>query len=192
MVGDVSYRGVGLHEGVKVGTGDALQDPNHRASFLTEPDSVNAMTATPPVNAKVSRRQALRLLLYSAAGVAAFLTVERLASVVPRLDAEGQTAPSSPTNTSRPTASAVGDSGTLRVKAVYFQMTQSVNVNHEYFVLQSPALLLDLLSDVALRHPSVSPMIPTMEFLIDGIPARPSATLKDGDEVDFLPLFVGG
>jgi molybdopterin converting factor small subunit len=93
------------------------------------------------------------------------------------------------------TGQGVSKSGTsvLAVKAVYLQMAQYFSTSDEYFVLQNPAYLRDLLDAVLLRHPSLSPqMIATMLILIDGAPAKTGATLKDGDEVDLIPLVAGG
>ena len=83
----------------------------------------------------------------------------------------------------------------VKVKVVYNLMARYVNPDEEYFVLQSPALLRTLLNDVAQKHPSLSPMIgdhPTMLILVNGVPSQPSVTLKDEDQVDFIPLFDGG
>ena len=67
------------------------------------------------------------------------------------------------------------------------------SIGFEYFVLQNPAYLRDLLDVVLLRHPSISPqMIASMLILIDGAPAKTGAALEDGDEVDFIPLVAGG
>jgi len=87
------------------------------------------------------------------------------------------------------------DSSFLKVKVVYDLMARYVNTDEEYFVLQSPALLRGLLTNVAQRHPSLSPMIgdhPIMLILVNGVPSQPNVTLKDGDQVDFIPLFDGG
>jgi molybdopterin converting factor small subunit len=80
----------------------------------------------------------------------------------------------------------------LTVKVVYFQMAQYVNTGAEYFVLQAPATLRDLLTNVAERHPSLTSMIPNMWILMNGAPAKLSAPLKDGEEVDLIPLVAGG
>lgn len=85
---------------------------------------------------------------------------------------------------------------TVRVKVVYFQMPQYVDVQQEYFVLQAPANLGDLLGDITDKHPSLSSVMPTMMILVDGVSslasASPGTSLKDGDEVDFIPLMAGG
>ncbi|MGA2460660.1 MAG: MoaD/ThiS family protein [Candidatus Bathyarchaeia archaeon] len=72
-------------------------------------------------------------------------------------------------------------------------MAQYVSKGGEYFVLQNPAYLPDLLDAVLLRHPSISPqMMASMLILVDGAPAKTGAGLEDGNEVDFIPLVAGG
>lgn len=71
-------------------------------------------------------------------------------------------------------------------------MPLAVGVKEEYFVLQTPAYFSDLLAQVTQKHPTMSPMIPTMMILIDGVPASKSASLRNGDEVDFIPAVAGG
>ena len=73
----------------------------------------------------------------------------------------------------------------LTVKVIYFLMAHYVSSSEEYFVLQSPAVLRDLLNDVVKRHPSLAPMMATMEILKDGATVKFDSTLRDGDEVDF-------
>jgi len=80
----------------------------------------------------------------------------------------------------------------VKVKVMYFQMPLTVNVSEEYFVLPGPANFRDLLSNVLEKHPALSPMIPTMMILIDGVPAAPGTALGNGDEVDFIPALAGG
>ena len=83
----------------------------------------------------------------------------------------------------------------VKVKVVYNLMARYFDTDEEYFVLQSPALLRDLLNDITQKHLSLSPMIgdhPTMLILVNGVPSQPTVTLKDGDQVDFIPLFDGG
>lgn len=78
----------------------------------------------------------------------------------------------------------------LYIKVVYFQMAQLSGA--ESFILQSPAVLRDLLSVVISRHPSLAPMMASMWILINGTPSKPDSTLRDGDEVNFIPLVAGG
>ena len=118
-----------------------------------------------------SRRRFLRGLVFSGIGTGILLFADGLAKV-----------------------SSAGVS-LLKVKVVYNLMARYVNTGEEYFVLQSPALLRDLLNDITQKHLSLSPMIgdhPTMLILVNGVPSQPSITLKDGDQVDFIPLFDGG
>jgi molybdopterin converting factor small subunit len=83
-------------------------------------------------------------------------------------------------------------SGTAKVKVMYFQMPLAVDTTEEYFTLPSPATYADLLPLVVGAHPAISPMIPTMMVLVDGLVAQPSTPLRDGDEVDFIPAVAGG
>ena len=83
-------------------------------------------------------------------------------------------------------------SAPVKVKVMYFQMPLTVSVSEEYFVLPGPAYFRDLLSNVLEKHPALSPMIPTMMILIDGVPAAPGTALGNGDEVDFIPALAGG
>jgi len=85
-----------------------------------------------------------------------------------------------------------GDASFLSVKVVYSEMAQYISTSDEYFVLQSPATLRDLLNNIVARHSSLTTMIVNMLILINGTPAKLSAPLKDGDEVDFIPVVVGG
>ena len=87
---------------------------------------------------------------------------------------------------------AAGPTATLRAKVVYFQMSQQVNVAQEYFEVQSPGSVGDLMMIATQRHPSLSGMEKQMMILVDGRPANASTPLKDGDDVDLIPTFAGG
>jgi molybdopterin converting factor small subunit len=95
------------------------------------------------------------------------------------------------TNASFPFTTSV-DNSFLKVKVCYLLMAQYIDTSQEYFALHSPANLLTLLSDVVNRHPTITGMIASMQILINGVTAQFSSTLKDGDEVDFIPLVTGG
>jgi len=148
----------------------------------------------------MSRRRLLRTaLLFSAVGAAVVLGVDGLARATPSSESGAGRAStgSSPVSSTAPVAapSNIGPNASgssLRVKAMYFQMPQTINTKEEYFMLQSPAYLRDLLSNVMAEHPRVSKMIPTMMILVDGVPGQPSTPLRDGDEVDFIPAIAGG
>ena len=85
------------------------------------------------------------------------------------------------------------DNSFIEIKVAYLLMAQYINTTEEFFVLQSPATLSALLSAVSERHLILSTMIPSMQILLDGIPTvQFSAALKDGDEVDFIPIVAGG
>ena len=78
------------------------------------------------------------------------------------------------------------------VRVYYSMMAQYTDLTEEYFVLQSPAVLQDLMSTVVIRHPSMAEMMQLMLMLLNGIPAKPIAPLKDGDVIQFIPMSAGG
>jgi hypothetical protein len=80
----------------------------------------------------------------------------------------------------------------ITVKVYYTMMAQYTDLSEEIFVLQSPAVVRDLMNTCVVRHPSMAQMIDTMLILLDGAPSEPSAMLRDGDSVQFIPLTVGG
>lgn len=80
----------------------------------------------------------------------------------------------------------------ITVKVYYSMMTQYVDLSEEEFVLQSPATIQSLINTCILRHPSVAQMVGTMMILLDGVPSKPSASLRDGDTIQFIPLTAGG
>ncbi len=137
-------------------------------------------------NETQGRRGFLRWAIYSAIGTIVILTMSDLNKVaaIARTENNG-------TNTPFPLATNV-DNSFLKVKVNYLLMAQYIDTSQEYFVLQNPATLLNLLSDVANRHPTITGMIASMQILINGVTAQFSSTLKDGDEVDFIPLVTGG
>jgi molybdopterin converting factor small subunit len=94
------------------------------------------------------------------------------------------------TQAQEPTAARLPE--TLRVKVVYFQMAQSIGVGQEYFEVQAPAHVGDLMRIAIQRHPALSEMAKQMLILIQGVPADSGTALEDGDEVDLIPTLVGG
>lgn len=80
----------------------------------------------------------------------------------------------------------------VSVTVYYSMMAQYTSANEENFVLQSPAMLQDLMNTVVVRHPSMKQMMQMMLILLNGVPAKPTASLKDGDRVQFIPLSAGG
>jgi len=80
----------------------------------------------------------------------------------------------------------------IRVKVVYFQMSQSISVGQEYFELQAPAHVSDLMTAAVQRHPSLVGMEKGMLILTEGVPSNGATVLRDGDEVDLIPTLVGG
>jgi len=85
-----------------------------------------------------------------------------------------------------------GQQSTIRIKVVYFQMSQAVTVGQEYFDLQSPARVSDLIQAATQRHPPLAEMAGQMLILVEGVPANGTTSLKNGAEVDLIPTLVGG
>jgi molybdopterin converting factor small subunit len=80
----------------------------------------------------------------------------------------------------------------ITVRVYYSMMAQYIALDEEDFVLQFPATLQTLIDTCMVRHPSVAQMVGTMFILLDGVPSRPSAALRDGDTVQFIPMVAGG
>jgi len=138
-----------------------------------------------------SRRRFLRCLTFSAIGAGLFLAGDGLTEVVSISHSEESAGRVSLSTPLRGEISNVGVTF-LSVKVVYLQMAQYISTGDEYFVLQSPATLRNLLNNIAERHPSLTMMMTNMWILINGAPSNPNASLKDGDEVDLVPLVAGG
>ena len=79
----------------------------------------------------------------------------------------------------------------MTVKVYYSMMAQYTDLTEEDFVIQRPAVVQDLLNCVVVRHPSMAQMLTMMLTLIDGVPAKPSASLKDGDVIQLISLSAG-
>lgn len=99
-----------------------------------------------------------------------------------------------PTATSSPQTNeaTVSRDSLISVRVYYSMMAAYANLGDELFVLQSPASLQRLLDTVIVRHPSLNNMMQMMMTLVNGIPSKSSRLLKDGDEVQFIPLTAGG
>jgi len=95
-------------------------------------------------------------------------------------------------STSAPNDSGNGRASLITVTVYYSMMAQYIDADEEDFVLQSPATIQTLIDTCIVRHPSVAQMVGTMFILLDGVPSRPSATLRDGDTAQFIPMVVGG
>ena len=138
-----------------------------------------------------SRRGFLRWLVYSAVGAGFFLAAGSLTELVSGGVSEQHSEKTFP-STILVNATSNSDRSFISIKVVYMQMVQYVNASDEYFVLQDPATVRDLLGSVVQRHPMLSSMMGSMWIMINGAPSRLGDFLKDGDEVDFLPLMTGG
>lgn len=71
-------------------------------------------------------------------------------------------------------------------------MAQYTNIRDEKFVVQSPAILQGVLNTITVRHPSMAQMLLTMLILLNGVPVKPNAPLRDGDDIQLIPLSAGG
>jgi len=80
----------------------------------------------------------------------------------------------------------------ITVTVFYSMMAQITDLSQEFFVLQSPATLSDLINTIVIRHPGMAQMMQTMLTLLNGVPAKPSASLNDRDVVQLIPLSSGG
>jgi molybdopterin converting factor small subunit len=80
----------------------------------------------------------------------------------------------------------------ITVKVYYSMMSQYIDLTEENFVLQSPTTLQNLIDTCVVRHPSISKMVGTMLVLLNGVPSKPTAPLRDGDTIQFIPVSSGG
>jgi molybdopterin converting factor small subunit len=134
-----------------------------------------------------SRRTFLRCAFAAAIGAGLFLVADDLtrAPLVQGVKSLGLSSTSANDSTE-------SRASLLTVRVYYAMMAQYVSVSDEYFVLQNPVTLQDLMNTVVVRHPSMAQMIQTMLILLDGIPAKPAVSLKDGDNIQFIPVSAGG
>jgi molybdopterin converting factor small subunit len=90
-------------------------------------------------------------------------------------------------------AATAKDSTYIDAKAVYFGMSaQMTGTKQEYFRLQAPAHLQDLVSQIERKHVVFATMLPTMQIVINGEPTQDNSQLPDNAEVDFIPAYAGG
>lgn len=135
-----------------------------------------------------SRRDFLRLAGSIAVGLSILLVSDGVAGTrLLKNAAESQAAPFIAPNDAANSAASL-----ITVKVYYTMMAQYTDLSEEIFVLQSPAIVRDLMNTCVLRHRSMAQMIDTMLILLDGTPSEPTATLRDGDTVQFIPLIAGG
>jgi molybdopterin converting factor small subunit len=135
-----------------------------------------------------SRRTFLRSAFSIAVGAGILLISDGLTKAAPLTQIAGNLGSSS-ASTNGPTESRAS---LVTVTVYYSMMAQYTSEDEEYFVLQSPATLQGLMNTVLVRHPSMTQMMQMMLILLDGVPAKPTASLKDEDRVQFIPLSAGG
>jgi len=137
-----------------------------------------------------SRRSFLRLAGSFAVGVGILLISNAVSTISPEpLKKGAQDLANSlvvPNHTTNSRASLI------TVKVYYSMMAQYTNKSEEDFVLQSPATIQDLIATAVIRYPSMAQMVHSMLILLDGVPSKPSALLRDGDAIQFVPLSAGG
>lgn len=134
-----------------------------------------------------SRRDFLRLAGSIAVGLSILLVYDGVVDMRLKNGAENPLA-----SLVTPNNAANGTASLITVKAYYTMMAQYTDLTEENFVLQSPAILQDLMNTCVVRHPSMAQMMGTMLILLDGAPSKPSASLRDGDIIQFIPLTAGG
>ena len=135
-----------------------------------------------------SRRTFLRSAFSIAVGAGILLISDGLTKAAPLTQIAGNFGSSSAA-TNGPTESRAS---LVTVTVYYSMMAKYTSEVEEYFVLQSPATLQDLMNTVLVRHPCMTQMMQMMLILLDGVPAKPTASLKDEDRVQFIPLSAGG
>jgi molybdopterin converting factor small subunit len=80
---------------------------------------------------------------------------------------------------------------TIRVR--YFGMSvQDTGTSKEYFVMPAPVQLQEVINEIDKRHPVMSAMLPTMQILVNGLPADSSTNITDGSEIDLISILPGG
>ena len=160
----------------------------------------------PTTSSESTRREVIRNILLVFAGACfALLGASRLiASKSPDVSNADplQTQSKSQTNYTRTgitstgtndSKSAVNSGAYYTIKVVYFGMSiQTIGIKQEYLVLPSPVFLYDILARIKQKHAALSAMIPSMQIIVDGIPAENNLQLQDNDEVDLIPIFSGG
>jgi len=137
-----------------------------------------------------SRRSFLRLAGSFAAGVGILLISGAVSVIGPesiKKDAEGLARSLALSNDTTNTQASL-----ITVKVYYSMMAQYTDLSEENFVLQSPATIQDLIDTSVIRHPSMAQMVHAMLILLDGVPSKPGALLRDGDTIQFVPLTAGG
>ena len=153
---------------------------------------------------KLTRRAALKGIFLASAGALALLTAIDVFGYFKKPSPSVQTSRISPTNPERVNATVVLRSAStidsrtnisdpVTIKVVYFGMSdQMTGTKEEYFTLQTPAFLQDLISLIEQRHVVFATMLPTMQIVVDGVPTQDNPQLQSKTEVDFIPLYAGG
>ena len=153
---------------------------------------------------KLTRREALTGIFLVSAGALVLLTASDVLGYFKRSALSVQTSRISPATPESVNTTVIATSASsitsqtntlspVTIKVVYFGMSdQMTGTKEEYFTLQTPAFLLDLVSQIKQKHAVFATMLPTMQIVIDGVPAQGNPQLQNKTEVDFIPLFAGG
>lgn len=146
------------------------------------------LTSDPQASHDDSRRKALKALAFVAVGACvALVSSGRLASL------SGAQSEGVASGSAAPTVEEGSSATYSRVKVRYFQMSATLpDISEEYYVLPNPANYSELLRSVLGVHPVLNTMMTSMLVLVDGAVASNTTTLKEGDEVDFIPSMSGG
>jgi molybdopterin converting factor small subunit len=157
-----------------------------------------------------SRREALKgIALLSLGAVVAFVGGSELVNLSLRRsnigkrdskksqsqqsDSSNTAISSSPLPVAGSSSSTSAASNLETIKVGYFGMSvQTIGISREYFIMPAPVHLEDLLDEIDKRHPVISAMLPSMQILVNGVPADSSTELTDASEVDLIPIFAGG
>ncbi|HKW05883.1 MAG TPA: MoaD/ThiS family protein [Nitrososphaerales archaeon] len=149
----------------------------------------------------LDRREALKTIILISLGVGvallsstSLLGLFRNPSSKSSLGSQAQTSKSVATGITQSQLETTSENGSyFTVKVVYFGMaTQATGVKQEYFALQSPASLSNLLTQIKQEHAVAGPMLTTMQIMINGNPAVASQRLFANDEIGFIPILGGG
>jgi len=153
----------------------------------------------------VSRREALkRIFLVSAGASVVLLGASEIlghvsnAKSAPRV----QSSETSTVNLGDSSVSTAATSSTIlqtsastfsTIKAVYFGMSvQMTGTKEEYFSLNDPVFLQDLISQIKQKHAVFATMLPTIQVVVNGEPTQDNPQLSDKAEVEFIPVYAGG
>ena len=145
-----------------------------------------------------TRRRFMKSMIFGSAALLAFAAG---VYIVPSGTVQSETPKRSSSSANSPTrgSAAVGvqiqptDQGEICVRVVYFGMpTTMTGAKQEIVRLPSPAYLSDFKTSIAVLHPALKAMLPSMLILVDGVSAIGNPPLQDKCEIDVLAAAAGG